>query len=40
MNLTKLYDQITNSALFGGALLLIAIALWVLVFRLLNKSKK
>jgi hypothetical protein len=40
MDLTKIYDQITNSALFGSALMLIAIALWMLVFHKMEKSKK
>jgi hypothetical protein len=40
MDLTKFYDQITNSALFGGSLLLIALALWYIAFSLQKRHKK
>lgn len=40
MDLTKIYDQITNSALVGGSLMLIAIALWFLVFQQMKKKHR
>lgn len=40
MNVTDLFTHIFNSAATSSALLLIAIALWLLVFRRVEVTKK
>ncbi|MBI3385447.1 LPXTG cell wall anchor domain-containing protein [Candidatus Gottesmanbacteria bacterium] len=40
MSLAGIYEQVTNSATFFGLLFLIAVALWLLVFKKIEKSAK
>lgn len=40
MNFVDIYNQISNSASIFGALLLIAVALWFLVFTRMDKQTK